>query len=105
MGKKGFNFGESFIQGCKLLEFIEKTVESKELEKLNRKQLRSLVIQKWKEIKKREHVELDKESERVVIKAITNAFFTSFRNEIPKKIREAIEKKLKKNKNNKKEVL
>lgn len=97
---EGFKFEESFLQGRKLLELIEETVESKELEKLNRRQLRSLVIQKWKEVKKKERVKLNEKSERAVIKAITDAFFKLSRKEIqiPEKIRKAIEKKVNKNK-------
>ncbi len=95
---EGFDFGESAIQGLKLIELIHKTVEPKELEKLNRRQIRSLVVQKWEEIKKKDSVELDKETERIVIENITVALFETSREGIPKKVKEAIEKKVKKNK-------
>ncbi len=73
--KKMEEMTESFIQGSKLLEFIKKTVQPQELEKLTRRELRSLVIKKWKEIKRRDNIELSKEAERITIKAMTSALF------------------------------
>ncbi len=95
---KDFDFGESVIQGLKLIKLIQDTVASKKLEKLTRRQLRSLVIRKWKEIKNRDNVELDKETERIVIETITDVFFATPREGIPEKIKKAIKKKVEENK-------
>ena len=73
--KKMKEMTESFIQGWKLLEFIMKTTKFWELEKLSRKQIRDLVVRKWKEVKKRDNLELSKEAERIIIKAVASAFF------------------------------
>ena len=99
------DFAESFVQTDKLISFIRETVEFKKLEKLNRRQLRSLVIQKWEEIKKRDAIELSRKAERIIINAAFEEFFALFRDEIPKKIKEAIEKKVRENKNKKQGVL
>lgn len=89
--KKMKEMTESFIQGRKLLEFIKKTVKPQELEKLTRRQIRSLVIKKWKEIKRRDNIELSKEAERITIKAMTSVFHTTTKNQ--EKLKEKKNKK------------
>lgn len=100
MKREDFDFEEVFKWGNRSLEFIQKTVSSRELEKLNRKQLRALVVKKWKEIKLRDiirdGIELSQKSERIIIKTITDAFFATIKNQ--EKVMKAIQEKLKEKK-------
>lgn len=73
--KKMKEMTEIFIQGRKLLEFIKKTTKFQELENLTHRQIRSLVIRKWKEIKQRDNIELSKLAEKIIIRAMTGVLF------------------------------
>lgn len=97
---------EYVTQAQNLLSFIQETVESKELEKLNQEQLTSLATQKWEEIKDKDGIGLPREQEKFVIETAAEALFLTFKNK--EKFMKLIEEKLKeqrKNKNKKQEVL